>query len=270
MKNCLLLLVISLFAKLSFAQNCDASFLMSYDSTTSIFSTSPINNSNSAQHNWTIFVNELPLTLSTLSSNLPDGGMEVKCPSGQFSIRVCHYLVDTVLNCNVAGSDSISIESHKRCNPYFFSVTDPFSAYYFHIGSNTNEQDIWILNGDTIAIGDTNWVSYNFVDTVTYSVTHTIYDSLDCTSSSDVDFVTSISELHPTEIKIFPNPFTEEIFVKTGFNINATLYNLEGKVIVNGSNTICGLGNITPGFYVAVIRNKQGEIIKREKLVKLE
>jgi hypothetical protein len=270
MKNCLLILAI-IITKISASQNCDATFSISYDSTTNIISTLPINNSISQQHIWTVYINESPAYVSSPLIDLSNGGIELMCPSGQFSIQVCHRLIDTTTNCNVLDCDTIIIESNRRCNPYFFSIWEPASVYYMHVGSNTDEEDIWILNGDTIAIGDTNFIAYTLLNYPTDSIEHIVYDSLGCYANANNSITTTVFELIYHTVKIYPNPFSEALCVNTELNnINTTLYNLEGKIIANGSNQIQNLGRLMPGFYIAIIRNKHGEIIKREKLVKVE
>lgn len=84
-----------------------------------------------------------------------------------------------------------------------------------------------------------------------------------------------IEDFIPTiEIKVYPNPVKEQLFIETNNfeNTNYVIYDVTGKVIVQGKlstvKTYIETSGLPPSFYSLVIQNQKNETLKIFKLIK--
>ena len=76
------------------------------------------------------------------------------------------------------------------------------------------------------------------------------------------------------ELKVYPNPFTEELIIETGYDFTGSIIvsDVTGKVIrhisVNTTRTNLKTNELAKGLYFIQIRNEGFELIKVEKIVK--
>jgi hypothetical protein len=89
------------------------------------------------------------------------------------------------------------------------------------------------------------------------------------------ELISGIYEMElKTNFEIFPNPFNNQIFVKTkGLNIDLLfrLFDIKGKMLIEkkiNSENFCLDFDVSNGIYTAVLADRNGKIITSKKLVK--
>ncbi len=128
----------------------------------------------------------------------------------------------------------------------------------------------WLKNGTLIEGATEN--TYSVTENADYQVIVTNEDG--CTDTSDVykiDNYTGI--LSPRDIAIsiavFPNPVKDRLNITAPFPIQATLVNLQGKVLQRVPNAqILPVHDLATGLYFLMIRDDKGRLLKTEKITK--
>lgn len=70
------------------------------------------------------------------------------------------------------------------------------------------------------------------------------------------------------KLKVYPNPFTNEVKVETSSQIKQVeIYNLVGQVIANSSNTIIKTNHLKSGVYIIKVTDNKGNVFT-EKIIK--
>ena len=145
----------------------------------------------------------------------------------------------------------------------------------------------WLMLGKLKAAGNSNSIkNYQFTDaSVVLSSTKTIYYRLkiiDNDGSFTYSKIVSINldeELMKDEIHVFPNPFSENVYVKivssSNQEVKITLRDITGKII---SNELCevksgltirneaAMGNLQIGMYFITVETR--DKIQTRKLIK--
>jgi hypothetical protein len=127
----------------------------------------------------------------------------------------------------------------------------------------------WYINGTAIP-GATN-STYTAVGSGDYTVMVT--GDHNCTATSALYHVniTGISNtpLHSNQVSIYPNPTSSEIHIQSAVPVTAILWSINGKVLEQIEHaTIIKIGEYADGIYWLGIKDKNGVLIKAEKIVK--
>jgi hypothetical protein len=113
-----------------------------------------------------------------------------------------------------------------------------------------------------------NRIYYTFADAA-YQVEVT--DSNGCTAKSDV-YLYSLGindNAVASSIKIYPNPTSGQIHIESPIDLNIRLTDLTGRTIVDKvNNGIVDITNLADGMYLINISDKDGNLIKVEKISK--
>ncbi len=129
----------------------------------------------------------------------------------------------------------------------------------------------WFRNGILIpgATGSTYEVSENAGYTVA------VINDNGCPDTSAIYTVTNvaINELHQlaSQISIYPNPATNIVYIQRPASVplNITVSGVEGNIILNAGNASgISLKELSNGIYFVRVTDKEGNLVKIEKLVK--
>ncbi|MDI9318842.1 MAG: T9SS type A sorting domain-containing protein [Phycisphaerales bacterium] len=126
----------------------------------------------------------------------------------------------------------------------------------------------WYLNGVKIDSFATARSYYTFTDGA-YTVEVT--DSNGCTSKSDV-YLYSLGINDPSiaaSIKLYPNPTTDVLHIESPIALMIRLTDLVGRTLLEHANTnSIDMSNLAEGVYLLNMIDKEGNLIKVEKIMK--
>lgn len=71
------------------------------------------------------------------------------------------------------------------------------------------------------------------------------------------------------QIAIYPNPAVNLIYVQSPVQVDLTLYSIEGKALKFLNNTSqISLSDVSEGIYLLKVYDRQGRLLKAEKIIK--
>ncbi len=163
----------------------------------------------------------------------------------------CHRHIDTFHIRFIDLNPDITVDVSE------LGTTTPYDTYQ------------WLLNGQIIP-GATDRI-YRVTENGNYQV---IVSLNGCIDTSDVYPVTNvgIQDARPLagQVHVYPNPTSGKIYIKTPLPVDIALTNIEGRVIRREHNAIqIGLDDWAPGVYLLHIRDKEGALIKVEKVIQV-
>lgn len=116
-----------------------------------------------------------------------------------------------------------------------------------------------------------NWNSYSGVlDTNINSLTYGFgsavnFDGVTATANG---VTLSTENFNDLEITIFPNPVTSGININTEFDVNVSIYNVNGQLLLKTDKKKIDLSEFSNGIYLFEVRNKSSQIFNTYKVVK--
>ncbi len=162
----------------------------------------------------------------------------------------CHYHVDTFV---LSGSD---LDPVITINVFTLGTTQPFATYQ------------WMLDGQLIA-GATS-KDYTVTQNGEYRV---IVSDHECVDTSEVYLVSNVSiggmPSAAQQIRIFPNPAQDVLFIQSSAKVQANLTSMTGKSLRKVSNAQqMDIRELAAGIYLLHITDSNGALLKVEKIVK--
>lgn len=163
----------------------------------------------------------------------------------------CHYRVDTFV---VSGSD---LEAIITVNVFQLGTTMPYSTYQ------------WCLNN--IPIAGATASTYTVTQNGAYTV---VVSDGTCTDTSAVYNVTSVTDIDDLQhlgrqIHVYPNPTSDIVNIRAPFKVNVALTGIEGRTIRNLKDVkYISTGDLSAGVYLLRITDKDGTVLKVEKLIR--
>ncbi|MFA6059747.1 MAG: T9SS type A sorting domain-containing protein [Taibaiella sp.] len=176
--------------------------------------------------------------------------------SGTYWVRngdYCHYRVDTFVVIMENINAAIAV------NGLVLSTTVPYTNYQ------------WLYNGNIIAGATAS--TYTVTQNGNYSVVVNNGNCVDTSAIYEATNVTGIDDLQrlAQQIKVYPNPAKNKVYISAPERINVVVSSIEGKEIVAVKNaSVIMLDQLAKGIYFLRITDKNGALIKVEKLVKQE
>ena len=83
----------------------------------------------------------------------------------------------------------------------------------------------------------------------------------------DITGVNNIS--NSGDIKIYPNPATSVVNIEAPFNVNVSIYGLDGKVVLNQNNThSVDISRLASGVYMMKVYDDNNTLLKVDRLIK--
>lgn len=167
---------------------------------------------------------------------------------------------------NAAGCDSTitlqltitPLEAFINVNGFVLGTTDTYESYQ------------WLLNGAPIT-GATDSL-YTLTENGRYQVVVT--NDKGCTDTSDTYEVrnyTDIADPYPLadDIRIYPNPAQDIVFIQASFRVNAVLTDLSGRAMPTAQygNSV-RLDGCSAGVYFLRLTDENGRLLKVEKIIK--
>ncbi len=169
----------------------------------------------------------------------------------QYRTATCVLHTDTFI------IDKIAVDAKIAINGFELSTTLKYKAYQ------------WFLNGDIINGADDS--VYTATENGEYTVV--VRDENGCTDTSNIYEVTNVSvngiSVIAQQIKIYPNPASETVYIQSPVAVNVSITGIEGKLIQRVTNTrTISLANFADGVYLLHITDDKGTLMKVEKLIK--
>jgi hypothetical protein len=176
--------------------------------------------------------------------------------SGTYSIILsgengCDSIVNLVLTI-------INVEAIINVNGFTLSTTQPYDTYQ------------WLLNNQAIT-GATQG-SYTVPSNGSYRVVVGLASG--CTDTSDVYVVNNVTGINDIngigkQIHVYPNPSNDYIRINSPVAINTVLTSLDGRTVFQNTNTTTiPVKELNNGVYFLRIMDKEGRLIKVERIVK--
>ncbi len=135
------------------------------------------------------------------------------------------------------------------------STTKSYATYQWYKG-------VLPISGATSA-------TYTITNDGSYNVRVT--DTNGCTSGSasyPVNFL-SIGTASASDISIYPNPATDVITVSAPVPVSVTIRSIDGKLIMQQDNaSTIDIHELSGGMYLLSVSDKEGHVLKLEKLIK--
>jgi hypothetical protein len=213
-----------------------------------------------------------------------------------FPWNVYLIIADTVNNCADSVNQQILIKNPYYTYPVNCAIYSPpqiqsattGSNVQFFISASSNAYFQWQQDAGLGYVNLTNAGPYSGVTTNTLTISNIqlamnnyqyrciVYDSLGgChnTSSSAALFVTDINEIELMNVKIFPNPATDNVTIdlsnltnKTTVTIYDVLGTMQQHVVLNQQQTSIDISNFARGVYfIEVTADKK---VRRQMFVK--
>lgn len=167
---------------------------------------------------------------------------------------------------NAAGCDStvtldLTIAGFNvalTANGFLLQAASPYTTYQ------------WLKNGNVINGATTS--SYQVTDNGSYSLVATNDEG--CRDTSDVYSITNYTGIDgvdriAAQISVYPNPASDIVFVNAPLAVNLALTDVAGKVLRQASNAkSLSVKEMAAGIYFLRIMDKNGSVLKTEKIVK--
>ncbi len=128
----------------------------------------------------------------------------------------------------------------------------------------------WYFNN--VAIPGGNGPSINFGLNGYYQVEAT--DANGCTSKSALAWIQDLDVnnigINTSDIKLYPNPASDIVHIEAPVAVNISIRNMQGQVVLMKDNaTAVAISSLADGVYSVIITNKDGILLKTERLVKM-
>lgn len=132
------------------------------------------------------------------------------------------------------------------------------------------ESYLWMLNGQPIPGGDGATV----VATQNGDYSVVVVNENGCIDTSAVYRVENVgledlSDLSK-QIRVFPNPATDRIYIQSPRKVKIQVMTIEGKVVAGYEGQVLNVKDYPAGIYLLRINTVTGQLIKTEKIVKLK
>jgi len=164
-----------------------------------------------------------------------------------------------------------------------FGDTPPDDTLFVYMNNGTDQVLIDYYDPETATMGYWlgNSVSLNDKISVTSTMQLIVYisdfEATENITEAAFDFfsvtdysVLGVDESEQTQkdILVYPNPFTDQIFISQP-NTFVVVYDFYGKIVYQGFNeTAIDLSYLANGIYLAVVKDKKGVLLTKEKIVK--
>ncbi len=135
----------------------------------------------------------------------------------------------------------------------------------------------WNMNGAPVPGATTNNTPERGADSTYYTVTVT--DVNGCARTSDTFWVlladTALA-VHPVvnpvyDIRIYPNPASSVIHIDAPVKVFVSVLNIDGSLLIDRKEAISlNVGGLTNGTYILMVYDENNNLLKTEKLVKLQ
>lgn len=80
---------------------------------------------------------------------------------------------------------------------------------------------------------------------------------------SDHTGTTDIMDIPKYNIRIYPNPVQETLFIESANETNYKIYNIEGRCLMSGEGNAINISSLTKGTYILLINNNTFKFIKQ-------
>lgn len=99
-------------------------------------------------------------------------------------------------------------------------------------------------------------------------------DTLGCIDTASVQiaaFPTSVNTLGQSEnISIYPNPVKDVINIDAAITVDATITTIDGRIVLKQRNAKqVNIAHLAAGTYIIQVMDKQGNVLRREQVVKV-
>ncbi len=140
---------------------------------------------------------------------------------------------------------------------FLLSTTESYSSYQ------------WLFNGNAIEGATDSF--YHVAENGDYQVVVT--NEKGCIDTTDIYVVTNlaIGDINGRKpfVNIYPNPAQSKVYINTAADVQIILTDVTGKVLEQENvRKFISMQNYTPGIYFVTVKNKNGVLLKTEKIIK--
>lgn len=172
----------------------------------------------------------------------------------------------TITRPNASGCDSFitlhltlaTFQAAITANQFLLQAAAPYTTYK------------WLKDGAVIPGATSN--TYLVTANGAYNLVATNADG--CIDTSDVYTVGNYTGIHDVngiaaQIAVYPNPATDVVFVDAPLQVNLVMTDVTGKVLLHADNAKrLPVAQLAPGMYMLRISDKDGNILKTEKVIR--
>ncbi|MBL7718128.1 MAG: T9SS type A sorting domain-containing protein [Flavipsychrobacter sp.] len=174
------------------------------------------------------------------------------------------------------GSGTITVRASNACDTsiaisrtvFVHPLPNPIiSQSGWSLSTGTFNSYQWLLNNNPIPGATTN--PYTATNPGIYRVIVT--DANGCTdTSAALSLSVHGASTSKSNIEVFPNPATTQLFIKAAEPVYVSIYTSDGRLAVeNTTEKTIDISTLSPGYYQLKIADKEGTLLKLEKLAVL-
>jgi len=96
-------------------------------------------------------------------------------------------------------------------------------------------------------------------------------DAIGCSGYSNAVQISrvGVAGINKVDVKIYPNPATDVVYIGAGAPVRAVVTSIEGKVLLDKSMVQeINVSSLAAGMYIIKLYDEQGEMIMVQKLIK--
>lgn len=172
--------------------------------------------------------------------------------SGNYYLQV--YDSSTVC---IAFSDTIIVTKYDNPVAYFTvdsSIVNLMDSVNINFTDSSTNASAWLWDFGDGTTDTARNTSHIFVSTDTFNITLTVINSIGCTDfyTSQIivtDLTAIIEDNVKKDVIIFPNPFTNKLYIdfniiQNGSTVNLYLYNSIGEIVYKSKEVICRVNSV--------------------------
>jgi len=189
------------------------------------------------------------------------------------------YIVTGFDKYGCSGTDSVTVSLMTTPDADFSTTIDSFTVTFTNT-STYSDSFFWSFGDGNISIIESPVHTYKQSGIYYVSLSATNDNGCSDTIEKTVGINTSVNfENHPDNFEIYPNPFTDKVYIKSNSSVEIKLdiiiLNVKGETIfinsfipTNDLSYLIDLGKHAPGVYVIKIVGKQ--VIMNKRIIKMD
>jgi hypothetical protein len=188
---------------------------------------------------------------------------------GNYTVKLVYQTVDGFTSKYTLGTFPISE----------IMPSEPFISQNGSIVSIDNYDPSWLVSWFVSVDGGFTYTELEGITTPSFDVTNIVSDgtfiyagiSNGCLNSSVAQMVVGVNELNENSFNVYPQPADQEIFFS---NVNelktVRAFDATGKLVMleNNVTNVLNVSNLSPGFYVLHVTNRNGKQERVSVMVK--
>lgn len=182
----------------------------------------------------------------------------------------------TIVGTNQIDRSSTAITSGSNTSiNRVFSATNPVNNFFGTIVFNYEDSELNGLDESILELqvkDDTGtWNNYsgmlNITDNTITNVFGSAINFTDITAAQN-DASLSIESIGISNIKLYPNPTTSQVFIEYDGDCEVTIYNMQGQLLLKTNDKIIDMSMFNKAIYVLIIKDYVNNSTNSYKIIK--